>query len=204
MPKIDKAAYTSAEATQGGSFKQMEPGAYVVKIVAVRTEWFDNWNKKECTSDAEKMAWFVFDIDEGEFAGEFSRDFYLDGNGYDTAKDWMHQAAYGWYNLGKLKWFNDVLTKSNPGFDPMAALEADAWNLFLGKRFGVLLNGTVTTNDRGYDNWRFKVGEIISVDDVHSGNHGEPKITDKRADTSTSRSGVALNTDGTYDDIPFM
>ena len=180
MPRIDMNDYNSAEESQGGGFKQLVPGAYVVRIQAVRTEWYDNWNQCDKNSEQDKMAWFVFDIAEGEFAGEFSRDFYMKNGRLDPNKDFLHQAAYAWYNVGKLKLFNRVLAESNPGFDPMAAFNADRWEMYVGKLFGVVLNGTVTTNDNGYDQWRLRSGDIISVNDVRTGNHKEPKITDKR------------------------
>lgn len=199
MPKIDRNEYNSAQESQGGGFKQLVPGAYVVRIQAVRTEWYDNWNKVDKRADQERMVWFVFDIAEGEFAGEFSRDFYMRDGRLDPNKDFMHQAAYGWYNLGKLKLFDRVLRESNPGFDPEAAFDADRWELYVGKCFGVVLNGTVTTNDNGYDQWRLRAGDIISVQDVRTGNHQEPKVTDKRTKVETAQPASG----GYMDDVPF-
>lgn len=209
MPKIDKSAYAAAEAQQGGGFQQLEPGAYVVSIEAVRTDWderdFQTGMNVHRTAAGDNCVLFVFDIAEGPMAGEFSRDFYMKDGKLDPRKDFMHQLKFGWWNLGELKARVEILAESNPGFDPMAAIEADMWQMFVGKRFGVVLDGTVKTNDRGYDQWTLRPQrKIYSVQQVREGHTDAPKVTDKRDQASTApRGGVQLNTDGTYDDLPF-
>ena len=211
MPRIDKNAYEQAEEKQGGGFVQPQPGAYVLKIQAVRTEWeemnFKTGLRETHTAASDNCVLFVYDIDEGEFDGEYSRDFYMKDGQLDPSKDFMHQVKYGWWDMGRLKLFNNVLIDCNPGFQPMPALENDQWNLFVGRRFGAVLNGTVTTNDNGFDNWRLRCGDIITIKDVHDGNHAEPKITDKRKKGSgggaSSTPAAAQPTDELYDDIPF-
>lgn len=209
MPKIDKSAYAAAEAQQGGGFQQLEPGAYVVSIEAVRTEWderdFQTGTNVHRTAAGDNSVLFVFDIAEGPMAGEFSRDFYMKDGKLDQRKDFMHQLKFGWWNLGELKARVEILAASNPGFDPMAAIEADMWQMFVGKRFGVVLDGTVKTNDRGYDQWTLRPQrKIYSVQQVREGQTDAPKVKDLRGQASTApRGGVQLNTDGTYDDLPF-
>lgn len=205
MPRIDRNAYETAEEKQGGGFAQPQPGAYVLQIQAVRTEWdendFSTGLKVHKTADSDSSVLFIYDIAEGEFAGEYSRDFFMDGGKLDERKDWMHQTKYGWWDMGRLKLFNNVLKAWNPGFDALAALEADQWSMFVGKKFGAVLNGTVTTNDRGYDNWKLRCGDWITPDEMKSGDHKEPKVTDRRkAQTAKSTDAGSIYDD----DIPFM
>ena len=67
--------------------------------------------------------------------------------------------------------------------------------MFIGKKIGVLLDGEVSTNDNGYDRWRFSAS-ALRVKDVKTGNYRAPKITDNRTNVDS--------TPTTYDDIPFM
>ena len=185
MPKIDMQAY---EAASDGGFKQLLPGAYVVSIMKVLDEFEEmDWDlgaRVLRTAEKDRAVMLVFDIAEGEFAGEFSRDYYMDGDEPAENKCWMHQMRYSWDdepNYRDFKRFNSVLQASNPGFDPMAAFTADKWDLYVGKRFGIVLNGTVSTNDDGYDRWTLRPSwRPYTVDDVHAGKTPEPRITDKR------------------------
>jgi hypothetical protein len=203
MPMIDDAAYAAAEETQGG-FSQMEPGAYMLRIKKVLTEWEERDFKTQMPAYRSAAngdgVMFVFDVDEGDHAGEFSREFFMDGSDYAENKNWMHQVKYTWGNLGKLKRMNNVLAACNPGFDPMAALKADQWQMFIGRRFGAVLNGTVKTNQNGYDSWTFKVGQWITEDELRAGQHDKPKVTDKRDSAASSTTAVPADTN---DDIPF-
>ena len=200
MPKIDHAEYEAA--TIGGDFKEFCPGAYVVRIQAVRTSWEEmDWGireRVERTSDEEKAVLLIWDVAEGEFEGEFSRGFYLDGGEPDQRKDFMHQVLYTWDDLGDLRQFNDALEKSNPGFDPMAAFEADRWDMYIGKQFGIVVDGTHYTKENGYDGWktRAKHWKVYSVDDIRSGKHAEPYITDKRTNKDEAPAD-------NYADVPF-
>ena len=99
----------------------------------------------------------------------------------------------------------DCFTASNPGFDALAAFEADKWPLFVGKLFGVVLNGTVRTNERGYDQWSLRTStKPYTVDDIRNGNHAEPRITDKRTQVAAQPSTTpAAAAPSYYDDIPF-
>lgn len=209
MPVIDDNAYAQAEAKQGGAIEQPKPGVYELKIMAVRTEWsernFETGQDEYKTAAGEQAVLFVYDIASGEFEGEYSRDFYMDGGTLDPKKDFMHQVKYGWWDMGRLKQFNNSLAECNPGFDPMPALKADQWGLFVGKRFHAVLNGTVTTNDNGFDNWKLRCGAILTNEDIATGNYREPKTTDKRrkpqSGGSTGSSAPAV-AGSVYGDIP--
>lgn len=200
MPKIDMEAYNAASI---GGFKQLMPGRYVVAIQAVRKEFEEmDWDigARVTKTIDDKCVMFVFDIAEGEFCGEFSREFYMGADGkLDPSKDWMHEFKYRWDNIDDFKKFNYILEESNPGFDVMAAFSADRWDMYIGKKFGIVLNGTVSTNDKGYDRWTLRPGKgIYTVDDVRDGKTPAPRITDKR--TPVPEDGGA---EPDTDDLPF-
>ena len=201
MPKINRDEYNAASV--GGSFKEFCPGAYIGRIQAVRTEWEEmDWSMRERvtkTAETDKAVMFIFDIAEGEFAGEFSRDFYFVGGKLDETKDFMHRVKYSWNDLRDLKRFDDALKASNPGFDPEAAFDADKWELYVGKLFGFVADGTHVTKDNGFDGWRnvhVKDWKVYSVDDIRDGKHDEPRITDKRVKQEPAQAD-------TYSDVPF-
>ena len=195
MPRIDMDEYNAASESSGGGFAQMLPGAYVVRIQAVRTEG-DTKSGGHWTSDEKKYVKLVYDIAEGEFAGKYSDDYFTDlkGNPLEE-RDYAHCHYLSWKNMGYLKRQLNAITASNRGFDALAAFRADKWDMFVGKLFGVVLDGEVDTNDRGYDRWRFSVGDVVSADDARTGNCREPRIEDKRAQVQASTS--------LYDDVPF-
>lgn len=233
MPQFNN--YNQTEAKFDTGFKQPMPGAYVVKIVAVRTAWeeynFKTGLRDSCSTANDAAVVFVYDIAEGEYEGEYSRDFYLDGNGvFDQKKDFLHQYKFYWGDLNnqkdaeKAKYFLDCLSApNNPGFDALAAFQADNWRLFIGQKFGVVLNGTVKTSDQGFENWNLKPQrKIFTVGEIHNGKtvnaKGEtvdlpkPKITDKRTNVDDGAAASTSASDGqdeqaptsVYDDdIPF-
>lgn len=195
MPKIDNDAFEAAQESSGGGISQMMPGAYILRIQAVRTE--GTTRSGHWTSDQKQYVQLVYDVAEGEFAGKYSDEYFTDAMGrVDADKDYMHVHYLSWKNMGYLKKQLRVLSESNPGFDARAAFEADKWEMFVGKLFGAVLDGEVDTNDRGYDRWRLSVGDIVTVQDVRSGNCRDPKVEDKRTPAAPAPS--------TYDDVPFM
>lgn len=201
MPKIDMEAYESA----GGGFKQLLPGAYVATVMQVVTEFEEmDWDLRERvtrTADNDQAVMFVFDIAEGEFCGEFSRDYYMEDGKPAANKTWMHQFKYSWApeSMRDFKRFNQVLEDSNPGFNVMAAFQADRWDMYVGKKFGIVLNGTVSTNDNGYDKWTLRPGwRTYTVDEVRDGKTPAPRITDRRTPVPE-----AEEPESTPYDVPF-
>ena len=196
MPKFNN--YEKTESKFDTSFRQPTPDAYVLKIVAVRTEWqeydFHTGTQQNCSTANDAAVIFVYDIAEGEYEGEYCRDFYLDDNGvFDKRKDFLHQYKFYWGDLNnpkdaaKAKYVLDCLDESNQGFEAKPAFEADNWKLFINKKFGAVLNGTVKTNDQGFDNWNLKpqrkiytVAEILEGKTSDGKDLPKPKITDKR------------------------
>lgn len=193
MPNIDWNAYDNAAESTGNSRAQLLPGAYVAQVQAIRTEGetrYGTW-----TADEKQYVLVVYDIAEGDCAGEYSRDWFMKDGRLDPSKDWMHCFYLSWKNYGYFKMLLHRFSESNPGFDAEAAARADKWEMFVGKKIGVLLDGEVSTNDNGYDRWRFSAS-ALRVQDVKTGNYRKPKITDNR----TKVEPVA----DVYDDIPFM
>lgn len=228
MPNF--ANYNQTEAKFSEGFKQLEPGHYPLRILAVRTEWtereYQTGIDKACSTANDAAVLFIFDIAGGEFAGNFTKDFFMAGGQLDQRKDFMHQYKFTWGDLSnandaaRAKWTLDHITASNPGFDALAAFQADQWQLFVGKCFGAVLNGTVKTNDRGYDQWTLRpAAKIYTVTEVANGQYmdsdgemkplPEPRITDRRtkvaAESSTASGGQAEQVPAEiYDDLPFV
>lgn len=190
MPKIDMQAYNEAEETSGGGFAQMTPGGYVLRIMEVKTEWSTRGGRSN--SDEKQCVRVVYDVAEGEFANHFADDFW---KGED--KDFGHCYYMSWKNMGWLKRQLNAITASNPGFDALAAFQGDNWDAFKGKLLGAVMDGTVDTNDRGYDRWKLEVGDVVAVNDIRSGEYRDPKITDER--TKAADGAVP---DDFYDDVP--
>lgn len=209
--------YNQTESKFDVGFSQPEPGAYVLRVVAVRTEWterdYQTGIDRNCTTASESAVMLVYDIADGEHAGEYSREFYQDLSGnYNKRKDFMHQYKFRWGDLNnekdaqKAKYTLDCFTACNPGFDALAAFNADQWALFVGKLFGAVLNGTVKTNERGYDTWNLRPSaKIYTLEDIASGNHAEPRITDRRTGGASTASGGQYEQApaDVYDDLPF-
>lgn len=193
MPNIDWNAYDNAEMSTG-SRAQLVPGAYVAQVQAVRTEGETRYGA--WTADEKQYVLVIFDIAEGECAGEFSRDWYMKDGRLDPDKDYLHRIYLSWKNYSYFKLLLHAFTESNPGFDAESAARADKWEMFVGKKIGVLLDGEVSTSDNGYDRWRFSA-TAIRVQDVKTGNHRAPKITDNRVKVDDKPAD-------TYEDIPFM
>lgn len=195
MPKIDKAAYEAATEVSGDGFTQMEPGAYVCRIQAVRTEGTTRQGK--WTADDKQYVLMVYDIADGVHAGKYSTDYFTDASGrIDADKDFMHSFYLSWKNLGFLKRRLKAFDESNAGFDSLAAFEADKWEMFVGKYIGLVLDGTVDTNDRGYDRWKFEVGDVVPIQAVYDGTARDAKITDNRGAKPSTAAAA-------YADIPF-
>ena len=131
MPKINHEEYNATEALGGGGeYKRMPAGGYVCTIQAVRTEITD-YGRKVSLPDERQYVKLIYDIADGEFAGKFSDDYWA-----GEERDWGHQFFLSWKNLGALKNAIQCLDESNPGFDAMAAFEADNWsNPFLISHF---------------------------------------------------------------------
>ena len=117
MPNFSNYNNVEANYTEGG-FKQVIPGAYVAVVQVVRTNWTErNYDTglddsyqtitidpaTGMTRGNEPGVMFVFDIAEGEFAGEYSRDFYMSGIEPNPEKDFIHRWKFHWGDLNNEK-----------------------------------------------------------------------------------------------------
>lgn len=204
MPKLDETFETAQESTAGGGsdFKRMEPGIYMCRIQAVQDEWETSQGVQRAAD--KQCVRVVVDVDEGDLAGEFSREFY-------EGRDWMHAFYMSWKPsaMGMLKHTFKALDEANPGFDSRAAFEADKWLLFTGKRVRVLWNGRESTNTRGYVNVNCRPDRAICADEnpkpkVELERGGKVDWTDYAAEQAAQSSTPAVPA-AAYDstDVPF-
>lgn len=200
MPKIDRNEYMNTEAKTGGGggFAQMEPGVYELCIQAVRTEW-DTLNG-HTDGIAKQCVKIVYDVASGEFEKRYSDAYFVDWDGKpDPEKDYAHSCYLSWKNVGYLKGRLQALDAANPGFDSLAAFEADRWDMFVGKRFWAVLDGEVDLNDNGYDRWKLDVAAWVTPEQVRSGDFPEPKVTDNRSKPKGGGSIAPKTYGATYD-----
>lgn len=185
MPYIDMNDYNNATAKQGGGggIEQMLPSVQKLMVQAVRTQW----TKKDGTvtnglaNPQKGTIALVYDISEGDFAMKYSDAYFMDWEGRpDPDKDYMHREFLSWSNLDYFKGKAEVLKACNPGFDPVAAINGGQFDMFVGKEFYAIIDGTVTLNTKGYDKWTYEVGEWLTPEQVRTGEHREPKTTDNR------------------------
>lgn len=198
MPKLNNEEFAAAtESTAGSGFKRMEPGCYMCRIQAVQSEWETRSGVQR--ADERQCVRVLVDVDEGEFAGEFSRDFY-------EGRPWMHALFMSWKPnaLGMLKHTFKALDEANPGFDSRAAFEADRWELFIGKRVRIVWNGAERTNDRGYVNVNVRPDRFICADE-----EPEPKVELERggtvnwSDYASVQAAAPAQSDPYSDSVPF-
>ena len=181
MPKIDRNAYASTEPKMGGGggFEQMEPGVYELYIQAIRFEWdTKNGHTDGLSKQCVKIIW---DVASGPFEKKFTDAYFVDWEGKpDPDKDFMHSTIFSWKKMEFFKHKMNVLDVCNDGFDPLAAFEADKWELFVGKKFFAVIDGEVSLNDNGYDRWKLDVGSWLTPEQIRNGEAPEPKIVDNR------------------------
>ena len=197
MPVINRAEYNNATAKVGssGGIEQMEPGIYELSIQAIRL----NWTKKDGTVTdglSKQCVKVVYDVASGPFAQKYSDAYFMDWNTQPKEDmDFMHSCFLSWKNLDYFKGRIEALNADNPGFDALAAFEADRWDLFIGKKFWAVVDGTVTLNDNGYDRWTYDVGAWLTPQQAASGEY-KANVTDNRV-----RGGSQLPPVDAYGDI---
>lgn len=151
--------WAGIEASGDGSYDRLEPGAYVGVITAMTDE------------ESKQYVRMLFDIAEGPRKGYFSDDFYKD-------KPWAHNMIFSYKDsaLPMLKGRMETINKCNPGFDSMAAFDANL-SLFVGKRVGLVMR-----EEEYFDKKTeaFKMGSprcfrLCTVEEVASGKYATTK-----------------------------
>ena len=195
MVQINREEYEKATAFSGDDFPRMQAGGYVARIQAVRTTGTDSQNKHIDYVNDKQYVKLIYDIAEGDFAGRYSDDFWA---GED--KDYAHCIYLSWKNMNALKGNIASLDESNPGFDAMAALEADKWELFIGKLVGIVLGEEEYVGNNGEIKTRFKLPSLRSAQAIRDGRFRVPEL-DKLPDSERRE---AEQQPDNYDDVPFM
>ena len=133
MPKLGETFDKAAESSASNSSTTFDPGVYMCRVQAVRTEWEDAKGTRWTSAEKEYVK-LILDIDEGPQQGRFSDDYWA---GED--KDWGHTLYMSWKEtaLGMLKHTFASINEANNGFDAQAAFEADKWQMFIGRRIRV-------------------------------------------------------------------
>ena len=186
MPKIDLS--NIQEST--GSFKRLEPGTYVCKIVDAQL--FDDPDKQYI-----RIEW---DVAVGEYADIF-KDAPFARNDFVS---WKENA------LGMLKHKLACLTESNKGFDAEAAFYADDMAAFKGKVFGARVRERLYTKSDGTDGSTQEIGEWLRATEALTGTYEVMPPRDRRdARAQATQAALPIETPkpgatDVYDeDIPF-
>ena len=195
MVKINREEYEKATAFSGDDFPRMPAGGYVARIQAVRVNGKDgNGNLVDYINDKQYVK-LIYDIAEGEFAGRYSEDYWA-----SEERDYGHCIYLSWKNMNALKGNIASLDESNPGFDAMAALEADKWELFIGKLVGIVLGEEEYVGNNGEVKTRFKLPSLRSAQAIREGRFRVPEL-DKLPESERRE---AEQQPDNYDDVPFI
>ena len=159
MPKLND-DFANAQESSAGEFKTLQPGVYMCRIQAVRTEGENS--SGPWTSEEKQYVKLVLDIADGEFAEYFSDEYW---HGED--KDWGHSMYMSWKSTayGMLKHTFKSFDESNAGFDSQAAFEADKWEMFTDKLLLVQWNGEEYESNTGDVRLRVRPDRAVTDSD---------------------------------------
>lgn len=203
MPKINMQDYENAEVRTGGEFQKMPAGGYIATIQAVRTDGPASYGKGRVDYvNSKQYVKLIYDIAEGEFAGKFSDDYWA---GED--KDYGHCIYLSWKNMGAFKGNIQALDASNPGFDALAAFEADNWMMFIGKKVGIVVGEEEYRANNGEIRTKLGLPSMRPVQAIREGKFKVPPLKKLKEDDSQgyfSEPKADTGSADPYDDIPFM
>lgn len=201
MPKINMRDYEEATASTG-DYQRMGAGGYVAQIQAVRTDGPASCGKGRIDYvNSKEYVKLIYDIAEGDFAGRFSDDYW---SGED--KDYGHQIFLSWKNMGAFKGNIQALDESNPGFDALAAFQADRWELFIGKKVGIVLGEEEYRANDGTVKTRLGLPRLKSVQDIRAGKFKVPapkKLKDDEQGYNAAPAKADVSESVYDEDIPF-
>lgn len=203
MPKINMQDYQAAEVkTGGGDYQRMGAGGYVIAITAVRTDGPAGNGGRVDYVNAKDYVKLIYDVVEGDFAGKFSDDYWQ-----GESKDYGHQIFLSWKNMGAFKGNIEALDASNPGFDALAAFEADNWQMFIGKKVGIVVGEEEYRANDGSIKTRLGFPRLRPVSDIREGKFKVPplkKLDDGRQDGYFAAPSAPVAATSVYDEnIPF-
>ena len=181
---------SNIEAQEPGERNDLPEGGYIVRI-----EGYEDAEDKEYIR-------FVFDVNEGPYAGFFSDAYYAN-------KPWRHSLMFSYKEkaLPMTKGRLEKLSECNPGFDAVMAFEAAQLDMFKGRKLGLVV-GTEERIFKGDDGWvmaedlDWMRARIVTLDKIRSGDFTVPKrrvLSD--ADRRKLKGGATASSDP-YGDIP--
>ena len=198
MSLFDKKAYDEATISNGGGeYKRMPAGGYVCQIQAVRTHGESYGNVIDYVKEKQYVK-LIWDIVEGEFAGKYSDEYWS-----DEQRDFGHTFYLSWKNLGAFKGTVQCLDESNPGFDAFAAADAEQWDLFVGKKIGLVIGEEEYLANDGSIKTKYTLPRAKSVQDIRDGKFRVPALKKLESAPSTSPAPAASKPVDTFDDVPF-
>lgn len=199
MPKLPDTFNDVAESS-AGEYKTLQPGVYMCRVQAVRTEGEDargnHWD-----SEKKQYVKLILDIAEGEYADYFNDDYWN-----DESKDWGHTLYMSWKETaqGMLKHTFRSFEEANAGFDARAAFEADKWELFVGKLLLVSWNGQEYEANNG--DTKVRVRPDRAVTDSDKVRTTIEQLDGTKVDVEQYHASVAAvepESVDTYSDVPF-
>lgn len=149
MPRV---SWGNIEASTDGGFEKLPAGPYVVRITSA------TYNAQKQYADV------VFDIAEGPKAG-----FYSDA--WAASHPYAHHfiMSYKEKALPMTKGRLEAIQASNPGFDALAASDADRFDLFTGRIVGVNIQEEEYEGNDGQVRTRLNVCQVVPAQDVRDG-----------------------------------
>lgn len=160
MPKID--GWKSIEAKQPSEHWRIPAGAYVCEIERIKPEETKNGNT---------VYNIVFDIADGEFAGYYHDDFYDELTFLHSYPLYVSSETAISISKAALQ----AITDSNDGFDADAAFVADKFDMFCGKRVGVVLRDEEYETKEGNIRTSPRANRLIAAENVATTNY-KPKV----------------------------
>lgn len=198
MPQINMEEYNNAVATSTDSRPRMGAGGYECEIQVIRINGTDSSGRVIDYIKEKQYVVPIFDVIAGEHAGRYSDEYWL-----DPSRDWGHRFYWSWKNMGAFKNVINCFDESNPGFDAMAAFTADNWDLFKGKKIGLVFGEEEYRANDGSIKTRLTLPSVRSIQAIREGRYKVPEL--KRLEgAAPSTAAPADAASSIYNDVPFF
>ena len=143
-------------ASGSGTFTVPNDG-YVLKILSAE------FGRSRAGTDQLKIVW---DIAEGEHANVAANNGWFDSKHTEYISFSPRALRFTKYKL-------ESIAKSNPGFDPFAAIEGDQWGQFVGRTFGATLK-LEYGEWQGRQTKKMVIDRYYPADDIRAGRFTVP------------------------------
>lgn len=151
--------YDETDAIQGGERPKLPAGKYICTITHAA---------KGTTRQGQPKLLIAFDVDEGEYAGFFMRE-YARTHTFDPQASWPGAAALHQrvdddpYSVGRLKSLLNAIEKSNPGFKLKWPLDEKT---LIGNRVGVIFRDEEAESLKGNIYIRSTIFTVLPIDQL--------------------------------------